>query len=153
VKDGRPLQFHEAMQLLRDKTDRPGPSTWEVGSYPPGQEDFPVSGVSWYEAAAYSEYAGKSLPTVFHWLRAADMGLYSDILQSSNFAEKGPAQVGSYPGLGPFGTYDMAGNIKECCLNSVGDRKYVLGGASTDLCIRNRMHVRLSTAPRPTGFA
>jgi eukaryotic-like serine/threonine-protein kinase len=131
-KDGRTLNFADAMILFRDKTDRPGPSTWELSNYPSGEDDYPVSGLSWYEAAAYAEFAGKSLPTVFHWYRAANMGRFSDILQSSNFAGKGPAKVGSYPGLGPFGTYDMAGNVKEWCFNSVGDRKYILGGASTD---------------------
>jgi dienelactone hydrolase len=133
LKDERALNFGEAMLLFRDKTDRPGPSTWELGSFTPGQDDYPVSGLSWYEAAAYAQFAGKSLPTVFHWYRAADMGRFSDILQVSNFSGKGPAPVGSYSGLGPFGTYDMAGNVKEWCLNSSGDRKYILGGASTDV--------------------
>jgi cephalosporin-C deacetylase-like acetyl esterase len=132
VKDGKERGFREGMLLLRDKTDRPGPATWEVGNFTPGEEEFPVSGVSWYEAAAYAEFVGKSLPTVHHWYRAADMGLYSDILLASNFAGKGPAKVGSYAGLGPYGTYDMAGNVKEWCLNSMGDRKYIVGGASTD---------------------
>jgi eukaryotic-like serine/threonine-protein kinase len=132
VNEGRTLGFGEAMLLLRDKTDRFAPSTWELGSFPQGQDDYPVSGVSWYEAAAYAEFVGKSLPTVFHWYRAANMGIYSDILPLSNFSGKGAAPVGSYPGLGPYGTYDMAGNVKEWCLNTVGDRKYILGGASTD---------------------
>jgi dienelactone hydrolase len=132
VKDGKTMGFREAMLLLRDKTDRPGPATWEVGNFAAGEEDFPVNGLSWYEAAAYAEFAEKSLPTVHHWYRAADMGLYSDILLASNFAGKGPVKVGSYPGLGPYGTYDMAGNVKEWCLNPMGDRKYVVGGASTD---------------------
>ncbi len=60
------------MALFRDRTGRPGPATWEVGSFPEGQADFPVSGVSWHEAAAYAEFAGKSLPTLHHWFRAAD---------------------------------------------------------------------------------
>ncbi len=133
VKDGRTLPFREAMQLFRDKTDRLGPATWELGTFASGEDDFPVSGVSWYEAEAYAEFIGKMLPTVFHWYRAADMGIYSDILQASNFSRKGPAKVGTYPGMGPFGTYDMAGNVKEWCLNSLGDRKFILGGASTDM--------------------
>ena len=132
VNEGRTLNFGEAMLLLRDKTDRFAPATWELGSYPQGQDDYPVSGVSWHEAAAYAEFVGKSLPTVFHWYRAANMGIYSDILPLSNFSGKGPAPVGSYTGLGPYGTYDMAGNVKEWCLNAAGDRKYILGGASTD---------------------
>jgi eukaryotic-like serine/threonine-protein kinase len=133
VKDGRTLQFREAMQLFRDKADRLGPATWELGTFASGEDDFPVSGVSWYESEAYAEFIGKSLPTVFHWYRAADRGIYSDILPASNFSRKGPAKVGSYLGMGPFGTYDMAGNVKEWCLNSLGDRKFILGGASTDM--------------------
>ena len=38
---------------FRDATGRPGPATWRSGTYPDGQADFPVGGVSWYEAAAY----------------------------------------------------------------------------------------------------
>jgi len=133
VKEGRTLAFAEAMQLLRDKTDRSGPATWELGTFLAGEEEFPVNGVSWYEAAAFAEFSGKALPTIYHWYRAAGMGLFSDILQNSNFSMKGVVKVGSYPGLGPFGTYDMAGNAKEWCFNnSIADRKYILGGAAND---------------------
>jgi eukaryotic-like serine/threonine-protein kinase len=132
VKEGKALGFREAMLLLRDKTDRAGPATWEVGNFAAGNEDYPVSGVSWYEAAAYAEFTGKRLPTVYHWYRATEMGMYADILLVSNFAGKGPAKVGNYPGLGPYGTYDMAGNVKEWCENGMGDRKFIVGGASTD---------------------
>ncbi len=71
VKDGRVLSWKEAMAELRDRTGRPGPSTWELGDYPEGQTDYPVTGVSWYEAAAYAEFVGKSLPTIYHWRKAA----------------------------------------------------------------------------------
>ncbi|MGB2636526.1 MAG: protein kinase [Candidatus Acidiferrum sp.] len=132
TKDGHSLGFEQAIALFVDKTDRPAPSTWDLGNYPPGQENYPVSGVSWYEAAAYAEFVGKSLPTVFHWYQAASMSDHSDILEASNFSGKGPAAVGSYAGLGPYGTYDMAGNVKEWCFNSDGRRRYILGGASTE---------------------
>ncbi|MGQ0733894.1 MAG: SUMF1/EgtB/PvdO family nonheme iron enzyme [Acidobacteriota bacterium] len=29
--------------------------------------------MDWYEAAAYAEFAGKSLPTVYHWRHAAGL--------------------------------------------------------------------------------
>ncbi|HEV7519722.1 MAG TPA: protein kinase [Candidatus Angelobacter sp.] len=132
VKDGDKLEFSQAMLLFRDKTNRFAPATWELGSYPPEEDEYPVVGVSWFEAAAYAEFMGKSLPTIYHWYRAADMGRFSDIVLASNFDGKGPAKVGSYPGLGPFGTYDMAGNVKEWCLNSAGNRKYLAGGSFSD---------------------
>src|SRR5439155_2762028 len=59
VKDGRSLPWNEAVSEFRDATGRPGPSTWELGAYPEGQDDFPVRGVSWFEAAAYAAFAGK----------------------------------------------------------------------------------------------
>jgi eukaryotic-like serine/threonine-protein kinase len=125
------LTFEQAMDRFRDSTNRPGPATWELGSYPDGTGDYPVSGISWFEAAAYAEFAGKSLPTLYHWFKAAGTDeIYSDILQLSNFDGKGPSRVGERAGLGPWGTYDMAGNVKEWVANPVSqsDRYYILGG-------------------------
>jgi tRNA A-37 threonylcarbamoyl transferase component Bud32/dienelactone hydrolase len=115
-----------------DRTGRPGPSTWELGSFPEGTADFPVGGVSWYEAAAYCEYAGKQLPTLHHWYRAAGLSGFSSILAFSNLNGQEAAPVGTYRGIGPFGHYDMAGNVREWVLNPVGDRRYILGGAWSD---------------------
>ena len=129
VKDGRKLSFAEAMAEFRDTTGRPGPSTWELGSHPDGQAEFPVGGISWYEAAAYANFKGRSLPTVYHWRLAALQSIHSQILEASNFSGKSPAKVGAYPGLGAYGTYDMAGNMKEWCQNAVEDKRYILGGA------------------------
>ena len=132
VKDGRTLSWVEAIPLFKDKTGRPGPATWEVGDYPAGQADYPVTGVSWYEATAYARFAGKALPTIYHWSRAAETRAASWIVPASNFAGKGPAPVGSYYGLGPFGTVDMAGNAREWCFNETGGQRYILGGGYDD---------------------
>jgi cephalosporin-C deacetylase-like acetyl esterase len=69
------------------------------------------------------------LPTIYHWLKAAGISYYSDILQCSNFSGAGPVRVGSRQGLSPYGNYDMAGNVKEWCWNQAGDLHYILGAA------------------------
>ncbi len=129
VQNGRRISWDEAMQLCRDTTGRPGPSTWELGDYPQGHDDYPVNGVSWYEAAAYAEFAGKQLPTIYHWQRAASPGFFVDVAEVSNFGGSGPARAGAYKGLGAFGTLDMAGNVKEWCWNEIGGQRFIRGGA------------------------
>ena len=129
IDGARSVPWEEAVERFRDATGQPGPATWKSGTYPDGQADFPVGGVSWYEAAAYAAFAGKSLPTIHHWYRAAGLSRFSDILTVSNFSGKGPARVGSYDGLGAFGTYDMAGNVKEWCWTETNRGRFLVGGA------------------------
>ena len=130
VRDGQELSWQQAMEAFRDSTRRPGPSTWVAGHYPAGQGDYPVGGVSWFEAAAYAEFAGKSLPTLGQWFLAAPSPLALYITQLSNFALAAPAPAGKYAGLGPFGTSDMAGNLSEWIWNEGGGgTRYILGGA------------------------
>jgi dienelactone hydrolase/predicted Ser/Thr protein kinase len=128
VKDGKRILWEDAMAAFRDATGRPGPSTWEAGSYPDGKADFPVGGLSWYEAGAYAEFAGKSLPTLYHWYIAAGISNNSQITSLSNFGGQGPARVGSNLGMTPYGAYDMAGNVKEWTENRSGEKRYILGG-------------------------
>ena len=129
TREGRVLPWGEAMAAFRDSTGRPGPSTWVDGDYPSGHADDPVGGVSWFEAAAYAAFSGKHLPTIYHWERAASPGWFSEVLERSNFRGDGPAPVGSYRGLGPYGTLDMAGNVREWCANEVSGRRFTRGGA------------------------
>jgi serine/threonine protein kinase len=124
------LSFDEAMALFRDATGRPGPKDWVQGEYPKGQDDYPVTGISWYEAAAFAEFSGKSLPTVYHWNRAAGPVSAAYIVPASNFGSNGVLPVGSKPDMSPWGNYDMAGNVKEWVWNEADPgKRYVLGGA------------------------
>jgi predicted esterase len=129
MKDGRTLAFDEAMNLFRDQTGRPGPSTWSLGNYPEAQDDMPVTGVSWYEASAYATFANKSLPTVYHWYWVANQALAGFVVPFGNFNSKGTVPVGDTRAVHRFGTYGLAGNVKEWCFNEApGNRRYILGG-------------------------
>ncbi len=142
TEGNRVLSFADAMGRFRDFTGRSGPATWELGSYPEGREDFPVGGISWYEAAAYARFAGKELPTLYHWYRAASAmdDIFSDILKVSNFDSRGPVNVGERQGIGIWGTFDMAGNVKEWCANRDGNGplRYILGGGWNEPAYRFR---------------
>lgn len=130
IQNGRELSWDDAMALFRDHTGRLGPSTWEGGHYPDGQADYPVSGISWYEAAAYAAFAGKSLPTLPQWFEAAPPDAATAVVQLSNIGKTGLAPVGAFQGIGPYGTYDMAGNVREWIENNAGgDLHFLFGGA------------------------
>jgi len=133
VKDGRTLAWAEAMALFTDRTDRPGPSTWEVGDYPEGQDTYPVTGISWYEAAAFAEFAGKQLPTVFHWDLAASLLASGAIIPLSNYGD-GPKSVDALQAISRFGAVGMAGNAREWTFNESNrsGEHFILGGGWND---------------------
>ncbi len=139
IKDGKKLSFDEALSKFIDKTGRPGPSTWEAGDYPEGQDDYPVRGVSWYEAAAFAEYSGKILPTADHW--DSGVGFYwpsiwtnfgPEIYPLSNIDSKDLVPVGRKKAISCFGAYDMAGNVREWCSNESSNGRIIAGGGWDD---------------------
>jgi formylglycine-generating enzyme required for sulfatase activity/pimeloyl-ACP methyl ester carboxylesterase len=147
-KDGQVISFAEAIKAFVDRTGRPGPANWELGNYPEGRDDYPVSGISWYEAAAYARFCGKTLPTIYHWARALFpkneffTPLTPRLIPQSNIKRTAVAAVGSYPGIGSSGARDMAGNVREWCWNASGESRYCLGGwwhdpayVVTDSCV------------------
>jgi dienelactone hydrolase/predicted Ser/Thr protein kinase len=130
VRDGRELAWSDAMALFRDSTGRAGPATWVAGHYPEGKANFPVSGVSWFEAEAYAEFRGKSLPVIAQFLKTTPNSATKFIEPLSNNSEN-PAPVGKFESLGPFGTSDLIGNVREWYWNLAGDGlRFLLGRLS-----------------------
>jgi formylglycine-generating enzyme required for sulfatase activity/pimeloyl-ACP methyl ester carboxylesterase len=134
IDGGKQIPLSAALARFIDRTGRPGPATWEAGTYPDGLADHPVAGVSWYEAAAYAAWAGKQLPTVYHWTQMADTLQAEFLLPLSNFSGKATTAAGSLAGLSSFGVYDIAGNVREWALNTSGNagERFILGGGYTE---------------------
>ena len=121
--NGEAVPRDAAMAVFVDQTGLNGPRFWSNGKYEDGRQEYPVVGVSWYEAAAYARWAGKVLPSFDQWWRAA-IGDRSTVFPwgndvktihlRANFGMRGPQAVGAMPlGLSPFGCSDMAGNVRE----------------------------------------
>ena len=136
--------WESAIQKLVDKTGISGPRFWSGGRYPEGKEHHPVVGISWYEAQAYGQWAGKNLPDWGQWWRAALGERESarpwgnDVRTThlrANFGFRGTQPVGSYPlGVSLFGCFDMAGNVREWLQDSSVSQKLrtVIGGSWKD---------------------
>ena len=136
VKNHKKISWQEALLEFRDTTGRLGPGSWTGGSYPEGEDYMPVNGISWYEAAAYAEFAGKSLPTVEHWGTASrgNLGMLSHLFYSMcNFSKQGPVPIGTTKAMTQYGVYDMAGNVREWCWNESEKGRCIRGGAWNDV--------------------
>jgi formylglycine-generating enzyme required for sulfatase activity len=117
---------NEQYKAFVEATRYPPPLHWTNGMYPEGTAAHPVTYVSWDDAQAYAQWAGKRLPTAEEW-EAAARGLQGQTYPwGSTFAGKqlnlgnitgGPAPVGTYPDdVSPYQVYDMGGNVMEWTL-------------------------------------
>ena len=118
------------------------PEHWEGKSPPESIADHPVVNVSWHDAVAYANWAGKRLPTEQEWEKAArgtdgreyPWGDKKPTPDLCNFGrnEGDTTPVGKYSPYGdsPYGCVDMAGNVWEWTASDYGSQRNVLRGGS-----------------------
>jgi serine/threonine protein kinase len=119
-------------------TGHRAPRSWKQGNYPPGQDDFPVTDVSWQDAVAYCEWLTKTngegitfrLPTEAEWEYAA-RGTDGRLFPWGSFWRDGTANTRQAKGTNEvlllpvnvepnntrdksaFGVFGMGGNVCE----------------------------------------
>ena len=133
--DNDPEFMRTRVKSFTGKFGKYGPSNWSYGMYPDGQENFPVTGISWYEAMAYANYKNLSIPNVYQWGSAANLSYSSSFMNNSNFSQNQLINVGSKENSNYNGLYDIAGNVREWIINSLSDDssiKGILGGSLND---------------------
>jgi iron(II)-dependent oxidoreductase len=129
-----------------DEAGNPGPRFWRGGHFPIGEENYPVIGISWYEAAAYARWVGKRLPSDGEWVKAGSWPVaidgrrligrrhpWGEAMDRSraNLWGSGPGRtvaVDQYPGgVSVGGVQQLIGNVWEWTAES-----FAIGGQGVE---------------------
>ena len=108
---------------------RPAPPAWDRRYL--DKPDHPVAGVSWEDARAFAQWAGKRLPSRTEWEKAAsgeDRRLYPwgnwyepGTANLADAKRRSPVPVGWFAfDFSPYGVQDMGGNVSEWVGNEAG---------------------------------
>jgi formylglycine-generating enzyme required for sulfatase activity len=142
-------QFSEFVRATRYVTDaeRVGDlQNWRVNETPE-KANHPIVYVSFNDARAYCEWAGKRLPTADEWekaYRGPDGHIYpwGDVfdLNRCNTAENSrgleTTPVDQFPqGASSYGCLDMVGNVEEWTATPSAGGKVILGGSWAMTCM------------------
>ncbi len=122
-------------------TGHSAPQHWTNGKCPDSIFDHPVVWVTWHDAAAYAEWAGKSLPTGQQWEKAArgtkgrsypwgdaPTAAKCNVLDSG--IERTTPVSRYQSGVSPYGVFDMCGNTWEWCATETQPARHELKGSA-----------------------